>query len=84
MKLSVHLLSWNSVRYIPYLFASLRNQTFTDWSFVVIDNASKDNTVELIKKELANFPVTYKVVENKTKFTPKTPDLDADDELPPF
>lgn len=66
MKLSVHLLSWNSSRYIPYLFASLRAQTFKDWSLVVIDNASKDATVALIKKELAQFPVACNIIENKT------------------
>ena len=25
-----------------------------------------------------------RVIENKTKFTPKTPELESDDELPPF
>ena len=68
MKLSVHLASWNSAKYIPYLFDSLRKQTFKDWFLYVVDNGSADNTVELIKKELENFPATYKLIENKENF----------------
>ncbi len=64
-KLSVHLVSWNSARYIPCLFDSLRKQSFKDWFLYVVDNASADNTIELIKKELENFPVAYKIIENK-------------------
>lgn len=64
MKLSVHLVTWNGAKYIPYLFDSLRKQTYKDWTLYVIDNNSGDNTVELIKKELNNFPVQYKIVEN--------------------
>lgn len=65
MQLSVHLASWNSAKYISYLFESLRKQTFKDWFFYIVDNGSADNTVELLKKELENFPVAYKLIENK-------------------
>ena len=64
-KLSVHLVFWNSAKYIPYLFESLRTQSFKDWFLYIVDNASADNTIELIKKELENFPVAYKIIENK-------------------
>lgn len=64
MKLTVHLVTWNGAKYIPYLFASLRTQTFTDWTLVVLDNSSTDNTVELIQKELINFPVLSKLIVN--------------------
>ncbi len=68
MKLSVHLVSWNSAKYIPYLFESLRKQTFKDWFLYIVDNGSADNTIELLKKELENFPVAYKLIENKENF----------------
>ena len=55
MKLIVHLVTWNGAKYIPHLFKSLRNQTFKDWELVVLDNASADNTAELIEKELADW-----------------------------
>ncbi|MFZ2189904.1 MAG: glycosyltransferase family 2 protein [Candidatus Magasanikiibacteriota bacterium] len=65
MKLSVHLVTWNGSKYIEYLFDSLRKQIYTDWKLVILDNGSKDNTVEMIKKELLNFPVEYELVEGK-------------------
>lgn len=64
MKLSVNLVSWSGAKYIPYLMKSLRNQTFKDWSLFVLDNNSTDNTVELIKREIENFPVFVEIVEN--------------------
>ena len=64
-KLSVHLVTWNGAKYVPYLFDSLRQQTYKDWALLVIDNNSQDNMAELMKKELANFPVQYKIIVNK-------------------
>ncbi len=65
MKLSVNFVAWNGSKYIPYLIKSLRNQSFKDWSLFVLDNNSKDNTLELIKREIANFPVPIEIYENK-------------------
>lgn len=65
-KLSVHLVAWNGAKYIPYLFESLRKQTYKDWELLAIDNASqKDNTADLIEKELQNFPVPARLIRNK-------------------
>ncbi|TSC84999.1 MAG: Glycosyl transferase [Parcubacteria group bacterium Gr01-1014_13] len=64
-KLSVHLVVWNGAKYIPFLFDSLRQQTYKDWTLFVVDNNSSDNTLELIKKELSIFPVPYKIIENE-------------------
>ncbi len=66
MKLSVHLVVWNGEKYIPYLFESLRKQSIKDWFLYIVDNDSKDNTVELIKKELEDFSVPYKLVINQS------------------
>jgi GT2 family glycosyltransferase len=65
-KLSIHLVAWNGAKYIPYLFDSLRKQTFLDWQLFILDNNSTDETVAAIKKELENFPVHAELVENKT------------------
>jgi len=65
MKLSVHLVSWNGNKYVPYLFDSLRNQTYKNWMFLIVDNNSRDGMVEVMKKELENFPVEYKLIRNK-------------------
>lgn len=65
MKLNIHLVTWNGSKYIPYLFESLRNQTFKDWKLVVLDNASSDDTVEKIKHELENFPFEHELIVNQ-------------------
>ncbi|MFA6426968.1 MAG: glycosyltransferase family 2 protein [Candidatus Magasanikbacteria bacterium] len=75
MKLSVHLVTWNGGKYIPYLFDSLRKQTFKDWRLIILDNASTDDTLREIKTEIStfakatadkkNFPVEVELIENK-------------------
>lgn len=65
MKLTVQLLTWNGAKYILHLFNSLKNQTFMDWELHVLDNASTDNTVELIKRELSNISVHCELEVNK-------------------
>lgn len=57
MKLSVHLVTWNGAKYIPYLFDSLKKQTFTDWELFVWDNGSEDDTVAFIEREMEHLPV---------------------------
>lgn len=64
-KLTVHLVTWNGAKYLPYLFKSLRAQTFTDWELIVIDNASSDTTVAVLEQELANFPRPYRFIKNE-------------------
>lgn len=66
MKLTVHLVAWNGATYIPYLFDSLRNQSFKDWELVVLDNNSTDNTAELIEHELQNWSGTKRFIKNST------------------
>jgi len=67
-KLSVNLVVWNGAKYLPYLFDSLRKQTFSDWTLLILDNNSTDNTVEIIEKEIANFPVSTKFFKEKENF----------------
>lgn len=64
-KISVHLVTWNGAKYIPYLFDSLRKQTYQDWQLIILDNNSQDGTVERIERELVNFPFEYRFVKLK-------------------
>ena len=65
-RLSVHLVAWNGAKYIPYLFESLRKQTYKDWELLAIDNNSqKDNTADLIEQELKNFTIPARLIRNK-------------------
>ncbi|MBI4117703.1 MAG: glycosyltransferase [Parcubacteria group bacterium] len=51
MKLAIHLLTWNGASYLPYLFDSLKKQTFLDWELHVSDNASTDTTWDFLQNE---------------------------------
>ena len=65
-KLSVNLVTWNGEMYLPYLFRSLREQTYQDWELVVIDNASTDETVSILEKELTTILVPHRLIKNLT------------------
>ncbi|MFH1947261.1 MAG: glycosyltransferase family 2 protein [Candidatus Magasanikbacteria bacterium] len=65
MKLNVHLVVWNGGKYIPFLFDSLKKQSFTDWKLFILDNGSTDKTVSEIKKQIIDFPVEVELIENK-------------------
>ncbi|MBF8280892.1 MAG: putative Glycosyl transferase, family 2 [Candidatus Magasanikbacteria bacterium] len=63
MKISVNLVTWNGVKYAPYLFDSLRTQTFHDFELRILDNGSSDGMVAAIKDELSNFPAPHAFTE---------------------
>ena len=60
MKVSIQIVTWNSLRYIFDCLESLMRQSFRDFSVLIIDNASDDGTVEFIR---ANYP-TVSVLQN--------------------
>lgn len=49
-KISVHIVSWNSARYLPQALDSLRAQGFKDFTLTVVDNASTDKTVSVVRE----------------------------------
>lgn len=48
-KVSVHILTWNSLGFIVKLLESLDKQTYQDFSILIIDNASTDGTIEFLE-----------------------------------
>lgn len=52
---------YNSEKFIERVFVSLKNQTFTDFEWYVINDASKDNTHALIEEYIktVDFEVVY-------------------------
>ena len=46
----------NGMPYVPDTIASIVAQTFTDWEFVIVDNASTDESVAVIEKIAATEP----------------------------
>jgi len=52
MKLSVQLISYNNKKYLPFCLNSLAKQSFQDFSLMIIDNASKDDSQSFIDNYL--------------------------------
>lgn len=49
MLVSVIIPNYNSSRYLGETLDSVRNQTFTDWEAIVVDDCSTDHSVEIIQ-----------------------------------
>lgn len=64
-KLSINLVTYNGEKYIPLLFSSLQLQTFQDFSLLVIDNRSTDNTALHAQQELVFFTQAKTFIQNK-------------------
>jgi glycosyltransferase involved in cell wall biosynthesis len=60
---SVIVPNYNHARFLPERFASIRNQTFQDFELIVLDDASTDASLPVIRSELADFP--YQLIENE-------------------
>lgn len=50
MKISVITVCWNSEKTIETAFASVRNQRYPEYEYIVIDGGSRDGTIARIKK----------------------------------
>ena len=51
--ISVIIINWNGKKFIQECLNGLKEQTFKDFSIIVVDNASKDGSLQLIKR---NYP----------------------------
>lgn len=47
---TISLLTWNGQEYLPWLLKSLSEQTFKDWELLVLDNASSDRSIDIIRE----------------------------------
>jgi GT2 family glycosyltransferase len=61
LKLSVIVLTFNSVEFIKPCLDSIYNQGYPDFEVILVDNGSKDDTVFLVKE---SFP-DIKLIENR-------------------
>ncbi|HBH46745.1 MAG: hypothetical protein A2445_05150 [Candidatus Jacksonbacteria bacterium RIFOXYC2_FULL_44_29] len=53
-KLSIHLVAYNGQKYLPFALKSLQEQSFSDFSVLIIDNGSHDDSVKVVDDFLAN------------------------------
>lgn len=49
-QVTIIIVTWNGMKYLPDCLRSIINQTFTDYRIIVIDNASSDNTVDFVRE----------------------------------
>lgn len=56
-KVSVHLVTWNSIRHLQACWDGLQSQSFDDWSLLVIDNASMDGTPTWLREHAPHMPI---------------------------
>ena len=40
----------NGKRFLPETIESIRNQTFKDWEYIIVDDKSTDNTIEIVEE----------------------------------
>lgn len=52
-KISIVLPTYNGSRYLGQAIESCLEQTYTDWELIIVDDASTDNTPEIIAKYVA-------------------------------
>lgn len=55
-KVTIVIVTWNSMRYLFDCFESLVHQSFRDFSVIVVDNGSDDGTVEFIR---THYPTVF-------------------------
>ncbi|MBW2996480.1 glycosyltransferase [Candidatus Woesearchaeota archaeon] len=49
---SILMANYNSARYIKQAIESVLNQTYSNWELIIVDDASTDNSLEIIKPYL--------------------------------
>ncbi len=52
-RVSIHITTWNSLRFLPQALQSIYDQTERDFQVIVVDNASTDKVADFLR---ANFP----------------------------
>lgn len=68
LKVSVVIPNWNGKNFLTTALKSLEDQSFKDFEVIIVDNGSKDGSVEFIKKEFSNFKVVS--LEKNIGFAP--------------
>lgn len=62
-KISLHIVAWNSMEFIPELLRSIEAQTYENFSVIVVDNASEDGVAEYVREHHPGF-MTIRNVRN--------------------
>ncbi len=52
-KISLLVANYNNGRYFKDCYDSIVSQTYENWEVIIVDDASTDNSVDIIKKLIA-------------------------------
>lgn len=63
-RFTVAISAYNIESYVKRAIDSVLNQTFTDYELLVIDDCSKDNTVQVIEESLNGKGIILKTIKN--------------------
>ena len=69
-KITIVTPTYNRAHTLPRVYESLKNQTFKDFKWIIMDDGSTDNTEEIVKQFQAEniFPIEYFYQKNQHKF----------------
>ena len=67
MKISLITVTYNSSKTLLDTFQSVLNQTYSDIEYIIVDGASKDNTVSIIKEYEPKFEGRMKWISEPDK-----------------
>ena len=73
---SVILPTYNRAQFLPAAFASIANQTFTDWELVIVDDGSTDNTPDVVRAFETSKPVRCVRQDNRGAYAARNRGLD--------
>jgi glycosyltransferase involved in cell wall biosynthesis len=75
---SIILPTYNRSKFLPEAFAAIRDQQWTDWELIVVDDGSTDNTRELVPELTRGWPqpVRYIHQENQGAYGARNTGLD--------
>ena len=66
-KVSVIIPTYNCAKYLPEAIESALNQTFQDFEIIIVNDGSADNTNQIIKPYLEQYPEKIKYFEQENK-----------------
>jgi len=63
-EISVIIPAYNVEKYIGKIIGDLENQTFKDFELIIVDDCSKDNTLEVIRESTKNSSMNFQIIES--------------------
>jgi glycosyltransferase involved in cell wall biosynthesis len=62
---SIIVPNFNHARFLPERFESIRKQTYSNYELIILDDCSKDNSIEVLDKLAQSFSCPVKKIYNK-------------------